>query len=574
MVLPYFTFKIGGQAGQGVKSAGLMFARLATRSGYWVHNHTEYPSVIRGGHNVTSVTVSSRPVYAPTKHTDLLVALNKETVSLHNTELIAGSIIVCDTNIKLDDNLDEQVICVSVPINKITREIGEGELLGNTIALGCATALLNANLEHINNLIDSEFADKSPSARIANRKAAKSGFDYVTVNFPQYIKPVLAQRQNVIPLSVLNADDTVALGAISAGMQFASIYPMTPISNILHTLAPVQKDFGFIYKQPEDEISGINMAIGASFAGARSMVATSGGGFCLMTEGYSLAGITETPLVIVEGMRGGPSTGMPTWNEQADLRFILHAGQGDFPRIVLAAGDPEEAFHLTLKAFNLADKYQTPVILILDKNICEDDQSYGAFEFSRYQVNRGLLTTNKEDDYSRYKPSGDGISARTIPGCGNYFIANSVEHNAVGYSSEEANNRCEQMNKRMKKLQTYSEEDLPPPILYGPEEAEVTIVSWGSNKGAILEALNCCLKVNFLHLTRINPFPAKEVSDILKKSKHILNIECNYTAQMAGLIREQTGIEINDRLLCYDGRPIYPEDIIDKLTNITDAVIK
>lgn len=568
MSLPNFTFKIGGQAGQGIKSVGLMFARLATRSGYWVHNHTEYPSIIRGGHNVTGVTVSAEPVHAPTKHTSLLVALNKETVNLHQSEFIPGTIIVCDESIKPDGNLQDQVTLLSIPMNKLARDADGGELISNIVALGSVAALLSADPNLIDNLINTEFSDKEPAIRISNRKAAKAGFDFIITNFPQHIKPVLKPRENITPLSVFNANDTIALGAIAAGMQFSAIYPMTPTSNILHVLAPLQQKYGFIYKQPEDEISGINMALGASFAGARSMVATSGGGFCLMTEAYGLAGMTETPIVIIEGMRGGPSTGMPTWSEQADLRFILHAGQGDFPRIVLAAGDPEEAFHLTLKAFNLADKYQTPVVLLIDKNICEDDQSYPPFDYSRYEIDRGKLTTEKIDNFARFIPADDGISIRSLPGTGNHFVANSDEHDASGYSSEEVNNRVEQMNKRMKKLETYIKEDLPPPILYGPEQADITIVSWGSNKGAILESLKFCPSVNFLHLTRINPFPVQAVSEILKKTKHILNIECNYSAQMAGLIRERTGVEITDHLLRHDGRLIYPEEIIDKLKSI------
>jgi 2-oxoglutarate ferredoxin oxidoreductase subunit alpha len=267
-------------------------------------------------------------------------------------------------------------------------------------------------------------------------------------------------------------------------------------------------------------------------------------------------------------MRGGPSTGLPTWNEQGDLWLALHAHQGNIPNIVLAAGDPEEAFHLTTQAFNLADKYQTPVLILLDKSICEDDQSCPPFDTTGYQIDKGKLATQTADNYQRYLPTDDGISPRAFPGSGNFFIANSDEHDPTGYSDESAQNRRQQMAKRMRKLETCAQNDMPPPKIFGPENADITIVSWGSNKGSILEALKSLPNVNFLYLNWLNPFPAKDVHDRLSKAKYILNIECNYTAQMAGLIRQKTGIAVSDNLLKFDGRPIYPEEIIDKINSI------
>jgi len=272
--------------------------------------------------------------------------------------------------------------------------------------------------------------------------------------------------------------------------------------------------------------SAINMAIGASFAGVRSMVATSGGGFCLMTEAYGLAGITELPLVIIEGMRGGPATGLPTWTEQGDLRFVLHAHQSDFPRIVLAPGDAEETFHMTMQAFNLAEKYQTPVVVLIDKHLCESHLSLDPFKYDEYEVNRGKLVTEKQEGYQRYTLSDDGVSPRTILGVGNHTVANSDEHNPEGYSEESAENRIQQMNKRMNKLETCRGQDMTKmPMLHGPEDAEVTIVSWGSNKGAILQAMkhfqdqDSHIPFNFIQLGWINPFPAEGVKERLQKAK-------------------------------------------------------
>jgi 2-oxoglutarate ferredoxin oxidoreductase subunit alpha len=360
----------------------------------------------------------------------------------------------------------------------------------------------------------------------------------------------------------------VALGAISAGLQYAAIYPMSPISNILHVLAENQEKFGFVYKQPEDEISAINMAIGASYAGARSKTATSGGGFCLMTESYGLAGMTETPLVIIDGMRPGPATGLPTWSDQGDLQMILNAHQGDFPRIVLAAGDAKEAFDLTMQAFNLADKYQTPVVLIIDKDICENDQSFQFFDFSSYKIDRGKFSSEFLSEYQRYKYSEDGISQRTVPGIGNYFCANSDEHDQIGYSTENTEIRNKMMEKRMTKLKTCEEQDMGAPQLYGPENADITIISWGSNKGSILQALKVLRNVNFIHISWVSPFPVEALTKMVSKSKYILNIESNYTGHMARLIREKTKIEINDSLLKYDGRQIYSEEIVEKINTL------
>ena len=311
------------------------------------------------------------------------------------------------------------------------------------------------------------------------------------------------------------------------------------------------------------------MAIGASFAGARAMTATAGGGFCLMTEGYGLAGITETPLVIIEGMRPGPATGLPTWTDQGDLQFVLHAHQGDFPRIVLAPGDVEEAFHMTMQAFNLADKYQTPVVVMIDKCICESHWSVPAFDYGDYKINRGKLVLKKQKEYARYALNADGISPRALPGTGNHIVANSDEHNEVGYSNEEALNRRQQMEKRMKKLEMCMKEDMPEPMLYGPKDAEVTIVSWGSNKGVILDAMKELPNVNYLHVTWMSPFPTESVKNILKSARKIVSIECNYSGQLMSLISEKTGIKIKSNLLKYDGRPFYPEEIIEKVNSLS-----
>lgn len=564
---------IGGQAGQGIKSAGLMFSKLATRAGYHIYNHSEYPSLIRGGHNMMQINISSDEIAAPSQKIDLLIALNQDTINRHLEELNSGGGILFDEGRSLDTSkVSKEINLYPIPFTKLAADAGGKELLSNIVALGAATAITGADLSILKQLIADEFGSKGEEIVNSNHQAAQLGYEYVIQNFANQIKNILTKKELSTPTMIVNGNDTVAIGAIAAGMQFAAIYPMTPTSNILHIFSAYQEKYGFIYKQPEDEIAAINMAIGASFAGARALTATSGGGFCLMVEGYGLAGITEIPIVIIEGMRPGPATGLPTWTEQGDLQFILHAHQGDFPRIVLAPGDAKEALELTMQAFNLADKYQTPVVVIVDKTICENEQSFLPFDLSSYQINRGKITQDPIPDYKRYSQSEDGVSLRALPGSGNFFITNSDEHDEIGLSSEDAENRVKQMQKRMLKLTTAEKEDMAPPQLFGPNEADVTLVSWGSNKGSIIEALKQFDNVNFLHITWMNPFPTAQVVDILSKAKHLIGIECNYTAQFLSLIREKTGIEIADKMLKYDGRPFYPEEIADKIKSVLTKI--
>jgi len=566
MIKKPFTFKIGGEAGFGIMSSGLNVSKLAARSGYFTFDYSEYPSIIRGGHNVMQIAISDEPVRAQHKTTDFLVALNKETIDLHIDELGEGASLLCDEENKLSKS-NKKIKVFLIPINKIAKEIGGSLLLRNTAALGASIALLGGDLKIFKDLIAQDFSGKDPKITASNFAVCQAGYDYAKENYGGKIKNILKPRKTELKI-VVNGNETISLGSVAAGMKFSAIYPMTPTSGILHALAVLQQKYDFICKQPEDEIAAINMAIGASFAGARAMVATSGGGFCLMAEAYGLAGMTETPLVIVEGMRGAPATGLPTWTEQGDLRMVLHSHQGDFPRLVLAAGDIEEAFHLIMQSFNLADKYQTPVVLIVDKQICESHMSLAPFDYKDYKIETGKLLLKKQENYKRFALSADGISARSPAGSGNYVMANSDEHDEIGYSNEGAQNRVEQMNKRMQKLQTCAKTDMAVPQLFGPKNADLTIVSWGSNKGAILEAIKHFKNVNFLHLTWVSPFPALAVKKVLEKAKKVLNVECNYSAQMAGLIREKTGFTIKNSLLKYDGRPFYPEEIAAQIKKI------
>jgi 2-oxoglutarate ferredoxin oxidoreductase subunit alpha len=487
--------------------------------------------------------------------------MNQETADKDTVDLkVGGYFLYDDEAVKvLPVNLNSFTV-VKIPLTKMARELGN-LLIRDTIAMGAILTLLGNDMEIAYEYVKKEFAAKGDELVKENISALEAGSEHIKKFYLPAIKEVLIPMRKKTDRIIINGNEAIAVGSIGAGMQFASIYPMTPISNILHFLAPLQDEYGFVFKQPEDEVSAINMAIGASFAGARSMVATSGGGFCLMTEAYGLAGITETGLVIVEGMRGGPATGLPTWTGQADLRFVLHAHQGEFPRIILAPGDSEEAYEAMFDAFNLADKYQTPVLVLVDKQITESHQSFEPFTTKDKSIDRGKFTNKKITDYKRYADSSDGISLRAPAGSGNHMVANSDEHDEYGWTTEESEMRNIQMKKRMKKLETCKKQDMKGPVVYGPEKADLTLVSWGSSKGAILEAMKEFPNVNFIHTSWISPFPAEKLKEKLLKCKKILNIEGNYTAQFGGLLAESTGIRIEDNFLKYDGRPFFPEEI-------------
>lgn len=563
MKKPYVV-KIGGEAGYGIMSAGLMIAKVAMRSGYYTFDYSEYPSIVRGGHNVMQVAISTKKVTSPYMHTDFLIALNQDTLDKHWDELSKGACVLYDSA-KMQVPSKKKGVCVfDVPFHQIATEVGGSLVMKNTAALGAAMAIMGARGKLLLDLIAEEFAHKHPTVTRLNHEVAKAAWKHVHDHHLDMLKPALPPRKRTKKLMAVTANETVAMGAMAGGLQFAAIYPMTPTSNILHVFAKHQEKMGFVYKQPEDEISAINMALGAAHAGARSLVATSGGGFCLMSEGYGLAGLTETPIVIIEGMRGSPATGLPTWTEQGDLQFVIHAHQGDFPRIVLAAGDAEEAFFMTMDAMNLAEKYQCPVILLVDKHICESHQSVAPFDYKKYSIDRGNFVKSKRLGYKRYAITASGMSPRSIPGVGNHFVANSDEHDEIGYSNEDSQNRLDQMHKRMHKMEVCEKKDMQKPKLYGPKDAKKTIISWGSNKGAILEALEYTKGVNFLHVTWMHPFPTQAIKKALSGSKKIYGIECNYSGQFMALLKEKTGIVPDDVLLKYDGRPIFPEEIIKK----------
>jgi len=584
MIKNKISWMIGGEAGYGIMAAGTTFAKACSRGGLHVFINSEFPSLIKGGHNLSLVRVDEEEIYSHLETVDLLVALNQETIDLHLNEIVPGGGIIYDgeqINITRENLKRDDIVLYSVPLTKIIRELGAELLLRNTVVVGASTAILDYDFGFLEVAIRDSFGKKKGGIVEQNVKAARMGYDYVKQNICQECGYKLEPRKAPERM-LLTGNDAIAMGAIKAGCKFYAAYPMTPVSAILHTMAEKAKEFNIVVKQTEDEIAAMNMIIGANFAGVRAMNATSGGGFSLMVEALGLAAMTETPIVTVEGQRPGPSTGQPTHTAQGDLKFLLSAGQGEFIRIVIAPGDKEECFYETFNAFNLAEKFQVPVLILVDKFLAEDYKTTELFDQSNLKIERGKLLSqeelNKISDYKRYLNTEDGISPRALPGQLNVVhCAPSTEHDEAGFSHEASDALMTpetakmMLEKRMRKL-SFIEKEIKPPKLYGPQDADITLVSWGSTKGPIFEAMKLLekdgVKVNFLQILYLSPFPADEVKKILSSAKTVVDVENNYTAQLASLIREKTGIEIQHKILKYDGRPFYPNFIYKSLRTI------
>ncbi len=571
---------IGGEAGYGIMTTGQMMAKIFTRLGMSVFDYVEYPSLIRGGHNAYYVRASDTQIYCQKKPVDILVALNRESIDKHKHELIPGSAVVYDPNVtKVEPNeFSPEILVVPVPFLEITKQVGADRLMINTVAVGASLSLFHSDYLVLEKILRDAFGKKGEEVVAENINTSKAGFEHVQKNFSgRFGKQVEKKEKHNL---LMGGAEAVALGAIRAGLKFAAIYPMTPVNTIMTTLISHALKYNIVVKEPEDEIAGINMAIGASFAGVRSMVATSGGGFSLMVESLGLAGETETPLVVVLGMRPGPSTGMPTWTDQGDLRFALHAGQGDFPRIIMAPGDMLECFTYAMHAFNLAEKYQMLVIFLVDKYLMEGHASMAIDDFkmqsSKFKVERGKILSDQEagaqTDYKRYLFTEDGISPRSLPGQqGGIGLSGSDEHDERGLYNEESDNRIKMMDKRFKKLENAAHE-FPQPEFYGTDSGSLTIISFGSTKLPIFEAIEWLkrdgIRVNFLKVSYLHPFPSEAVVNYIKQAKKTLIIENNKTGQFEGLLRERTGFSVSDRLRKYDGRPFYPEEIVQKVKTL------
>ncbi len=564
--------RIGGPAGFGIKAAGQTLARLFMHAGYETFDLTEYPSLIKGGHNNYLLRVSTEEIFSHVEPVDILVALDADTVRLHLGELTEGGAVIFDPEaVDIDEieGVPDSACLIDVPLKQIVYDAGGVPIMRNTAALGAVLGHMGFPLEYLTDSITAQFAHKKPEIAEQNVACATAGYEYASEHgcaFPYEMAP--RERRGGEERILVDGNEAAGAGALAAGIGLYCAYPMTPASSLLHFFAKHGETYDVVTKHTEDEIAAMNMVCGGAFGGTRSMCATSGGGFSLMVEALGMAGVSESAVVVGLFTRPGPATGMPTWTEQSDLRYAIHASQGEFPRVVLAPGDRDDAFHLTWQAFNLADQLQTPVILLGDSYLSDNRQSIPPFDTSRVEIDRGdLIAEGEVSEYRRYAVTDSGVSPRALPGVtGAEQIVNSYEHDEYGFGAqgEIAEVRIAQNDKRMRKLDL-ARTLVPPPAYFGPEEADLSILLFGTTKMPVREAMKWLerdgVSVRMMQLVTVWPFPAEEVSAFLGEAKRSAIIEGNHTGQLQGLVREQCLVDVDHTLHRYDGRPFSPEQV-------------
>ena len=553
---------IGGEAGQGLVTVGQLLAKSLVLSGFEILVSQSYMSRIRGGHNTFTIRCGVGPILAPREAVDLLIAMDRDTITLHAPELAPGATTVVDA--ALFEGVEISCAsCLKVPFGEISKP-----RYHNVVALGAAGALLGLDRSVLMGAVESLFGKKHPEVTEENRRALDGAFDWtMSRNLNGYRLP---QQESVPQRLMMNGNEIIALGAMAAGVKFCAFYPMTPSTSVALTLAGQARSQGLVVEQAEDEIAAINMAIGASFAGVPSMVTTSGGGFALMVEGVSLAAMTETPMVVVVAQRPGPATGLPTRTEQADLELVLYAGHGEFPRVILAPTDAEECFHLTRQAFVLAERYQGPVFILTDQMLADCYRPVAPFDLDQASpIQAGCDPSQVGTPYQRYAITDDGVSPRLIPGRSPHLVvADSDEHTEDGHITEDLGVRKAMVEKRWRKLQGMLTEVIAPDY-QGDEHPEVLLVTWGSSKGAVLEAAmdlrHNGKRVATLCFSQVWPLLPDHFLPRLEAAGEVIGVEGNSTGQLARLIRRETGFHIRKLVLRYDGLPITPEHILREL---------
>ena len=570
------SFRIGGEAGQGVESSGSGFVKALTRGGLHALGIPDYYSRIRGGHNHFTVRVDDKPVLALRETIELLLALNAETIARHIDSLVPGGGIIVDEATHFDEQLtkDRDVRVYRAPMMQIAEQEGSS-VMANTAALAVAAGLTGYDLQHILGVVDDNFRRKGDAIVQANRRVAQAAYDLAGERFKGAFRWKLEARE-LPPRMTLTGNQAFAMGALMAGCKFAAGYPMTPATPVLEYLTQHAAQWGLVTKQAESEVAAINMVVGAAHAGVRAMAPTSGGGFDLMTEGLSLAAMTETPVVIYLAQRPGPATGLPTRTAQADLLLALHTSHGEFMRIVLAPHTAQEFFWSAVRAFNLAEKYQCTVIVLSDHYCANLIQPANLedFDFRAIQIDRGKLLGPEEVDalpeYKRYALTPDGISPRAIPASSPnaVYLTSGDMHREDGHFTEDPEITTAMVSKLVGKADL-AREEMRPPLVEGPEDAEITFVSWGSSYGPVHEAMEILnergIAANMAHFVDLWPFPADKARQALSGARRLVDVEGNAMAQFAFLLRAHAGIEVDQKILRFDGRGFTPDYILGRL---------
>ncbi|MCE5258023.1 MAG: 2-oxoacid:acceptor oxidoreductase subunit alpha [Chloroflexi bacterium] len=569
------SFRIGGEAGQGVESSGTGFAKALTRAGLYTMAVPDYYSRIRGGHNFFTIRVSEKPVYAVQDGIQVLIALNAETVARHIEHLVPGGAVIIDKGIAFDMSLlaGRDIRLLQAPLAEIARAEGD-EVMVNTAGLAVMAGLTEFDLEYVIGVIADGFGKKGTGIIEANHRVAAAAHAWVREHHPDF--PWRIQAQAAPKRLTVNANQAFALGALMAGCKFVAGYPMTPTTPVLEYMAQHADVWGLVMKQAESEVAAINMVVGAANAGVRAMTATSGGGFDLMTEGLSLAAMMESPVVVFLGQRPGPATGLPTRSNQADLNLALYAGHGEFSRIVLSPHTIPEFYSCGIRAFNLAEKYQCPVLVLSDHLISSSYQTVEAadIDLDNLTIDRGKLLSPAQVDampnYKRFALTDDGVSPRAIPASSRnaVFLTTGDEHDEEGHITEDPIIASRMTEKRLAKMKA-ALVDMRPPFRFGPEQADLTFICWGATYGPVVEAAKELSKqgtsANVLCFVDIWPFPVALAQAALSGARPLVSVEANARGQFAHLLQAEAGIKVQQQILRYDGRGFTPDYILAHL---------
>ncbi len=553
---------VGGQAGQGIQTIEFLLAKVLKRCGYNVFSTKEYMSRIRGGSNSTTIRVSSERVTSCVDRIDVFVPLDTPTLDRLRSRLTSDTLIIGEAK-----NLDTELEVVDVPFLNLAEEAG-GRIYGNTVVVGVLSGIMAGDLDCLEGYLRERFAKKGSDIVENNLTAARKGYRTgCELRSSGKVDIALEKDPDIAGDLLVSGAEAVSLGAIAGGCNFISAYPMSPGTSVLTYLSSVDEQFGLVAEQAEDEIAAINMAIGAWYAGARAMVTTSGGGFALMEEGVSLAGITETPVVVHVGQRPGPATGMATRTEQADLELVLYAGHGEFPRIIYAPGRTEEAFWLAARAFNMADKYQVPVFILTDQYFLDSYYNTPSLDLTETEVDKYVVETDK--DYKRYALTRDGISPRGVPGYGEGLVTvDSHEHTQEGHITEDIDIRNIMTAKRLGKIEAIKADSVQP-TLVGPKDYSNLVISWGSTFHIVAEALDLIGRDDtaLMHFSQVYPLPPA-TEEYLGKAAKIIAVENNATAQFCRVLRAHTSICAHERILKFDGRPFAADKLASEIAEL------
>mgnify|MGYP002761250284 FL=1 len=578
-----FNWAVGGEAGDGIDSTGKIFAQALSRAGRHVFTSKDFASRIRGGYTAYKIRTSVDRVQSVVNRLDVLIALTPRTIEENLDELHDGSVIIYDgeRTTMQDAPIPEDVVGLNVPLKRLAEEAG-GAIMRNVVALGAACAVTDFPIENLDSALEKRFGAKGQKLVENNKDAARKGQAHVEDNDDHDFEYDLETTDNDYVL--LNGDEAIGMGAIAAGCRYYAGYPITPATDVMEYLKGRIEGYGGHVVQAEDELSAINMALGAARAGARAMTATSGPGIDLMAETFGLVATTETPLVIANIMRSGPSTGMPTKQEQGDLNAMLHGGHGEIPRFVLAPTTIDECFWKTVEAFNLAEKYQLPVYLTGDLSLAVTEQTFepDAFDMDEVEIDRGKLVDeenlaewqNEKGQFQPHALADDGISPRAVPGTDDgAHMTTGLEHDELGRRTEDTEMRVKQVDKRDRKVETAKQRESWEPREFGDAEADTLILSWGSNEGAMVEAIEMLaddgIDVRFMSVPYI--FPRPELTDAIDAAEDVLVVECNSTGQFADLIEHDALVRVN-RINKYNGVRFTADELADRISGaLTEA---